>query len=114
MSGRPGEGAPISNPSNSVGGTVNPVKSNPEYAVPQFPTATVPQVSPSMDTIQKQSQNDNSGTSKIPPLMGLRPNVSSIPSLPPVQLQAHIPPVAKPMAPQALSPTKGMTGSVFR
>lgn len=109
MSGRPGttEGTPIttSSPSNSngvasnppIGGAhLNPPKADMAPQPQHLPTTTNPHPStPSaMDT-----QADNNDTSTIPPLMGIRPTVSSFPPPPPAQLPP--PPLLPPPLPSA-------------
>lgn len=110
MSERPvtGEGTPLtySAPSNpngiasnvAIGGTtINPPKPDINPA-PHLPTVTVPHsLLPATSVnppLQQQAQPEGNDPPKIPPLMAIRPNISSLPPPPPSQLP-HLPPAAQ-------------------
>ena len=91
MSGRPvpGEVAPVSaqGPSNlngvaSSGGLPQKVDTAPQ----SFPMATVPRLPPVIPMDTSQQQEAGNDAPKIPPLMGIRPNLPSLNPPPPAQL----------------------------
>ena len=117
MSGRPvtGEVPPVSSQglsnSNGVasggGGAVPP---NVDTAPQSFPMATVPRLPPVTPMDTSQAQETTNDTPKIPPLMGIRPNVSALNPPPPAQLppsqalpSVQLPP-AVPVATQQATP----------
>ncbi len=116
MSGRPGTGGgpPISNPTpsnsnegavfQSAGVSVAPVvQSHPTVTIPQLPVVTSPTTTTTTTAMDTTQQTPPNAALTIPPLMGIQPNVSSLPIPPPSHSTPQ--PNPSPTKPVAILPT---------